>query len=505
MGFLKPGVLCFALLLTVRVEGFARPPRGVSRSIEKLIDSSPGVKRGRFGYKVIDLESGDVLAEQNAQHFFTPASNTKLYTTALALVRLGPNYKWHTELRTSGNWVARQPTIHDLELIGGGDPNVSGRHVPYDPKSKDGDPLTVVEQFADTLANSGIREVDGDVTGVATRYSGDVYPDGWTIDDALYSYGAPVSSLAVNDNAISVNLRPTKAGELAEVELRPRLEHFIVLNQVVTDNSNTTNIHAVRPAGSNELVLWGSIGEKASPWSQDCGVNDPALFAAEAMIHVLRQHGIAVRGTARAEYRNLSVAEGMGQQGQPLHSAGTVLAVHESASLGQEIQIINKASQNLHAEMLLREVARVVRGVGTLAAGLDERKKFLEEIGIVEDGTGFAFGDGSGLARQNLTTPESTVQLLRYMWQRPDRDVWLQSLPIGGVDGTLDDRFQKIRGAERVHAKTGEIEHVNALSGYLESRPNHWLAFSIMVNATTAKDAAVHDFLDQFCAIFLDR
>jgi D-alanyl-D-alanine carboxypeptidase/D-alanyl-D-alanine-endopeptidase (penicillin-binding protein 4) len=213
-----------------------------------------------------------------------------------------------------------------------------------------------------------------------------------------------------------------------------------------------------------------------------------------------------VRGVPRGVYRDLNnVRDPLQQLPTVSQSLGTVLAVHESPPLWQAIQVVNKVSQNLHAEMLLREVAHVTHGIGTLEAGRAERETFLKEIGITPEETGFTLEDGSGLARQDLTTPDSTVLLLKYMWQRPDRDVWLRSLPIGGVDGSLQHRFQGIPGAERVHAKTGSISHVNALSGYIETRKHRWLAFSAMVNATNGPNGEVRDFLDRLCAIFLEE
>lgn len=480
----------------VLAAGVAAASGRFEKRIEELTARCPAVQRGQIGYKFIDVETGEVLAEQDSAGFFTPASNTKLYTTALALVRLGPNYKFQTELRTSGRWTAGQTAIPDLQLVGGGDPNLSGRVLPYRVHAVDRDPLTALASLADKLVNAGIHEVDGDVTGVATRYPGDLYPRGWTIDDSLYEYGAPVSALALNDNTVSIALRPTEPGDLAEVELQPAVNHFVVLNQVVTDTSRVAKIHLYRAPGSSEVLLWGSIGKACREWEEDLAVEDPALFAAEALFDILRDRGVVVRGVARSEYRNLndSAASAL---------TGTALAVHDSAPLWQEIQLINKVSQNLHAEMLLREVARVTRGEGTLRAGVAEREAFLGAAGVTREGTGFDLYDASGLARQNLTTPDSTVLLLRYMWQRPDRDLWVRSLPIGGVDGTIHDRFKHIVGADRVHAKTGEMSHVNALSGYINSAHHGWLAFSIMVNGTTAPDTEVHAFMDQLCAVFL--
>ena len=433
-----------------------------------------------------------MLAELNSSKFFTPASNTKLYTTALALVRLSPNYKFQTELRTSGPWSAGKPVLSDLQLVGGGDPNLSGRALPYTLHSVDTDPFAAWKELASKLWAQGVREIDGDVTGVASRYQGDVYPDGWTIDDAIYGYGAPVTALAPNDNAISLAVDPTSDGELADVTLEPATDHLVILNEVITDTSSTTRIHVTRRPDSNEVKLSGTIGMTAGTWKEDVAVEDPALFAAEALIDALEEQNITVRGAARSEYGERS-------------ASGNVLAVHESEPLWEDLQVIHKVSQNLHAEMLLREVGHFSEGTGTQEAGRAERDKFLTEIGITREGTGVALYDGSGLARPGLPTPASTVTLLRYMWQRPEHDVWLQTLPVGGIDGSLEHRFAKIQGAERVHAKTGSISHVNTLSGYIETKRHRWLAFSVMVNATAAPESEIRAFIDHLCALFLQE
>lgn len=450
----------------------------------------PAMERAHFGYKVVDLQTGQVVAARNSSSFFTPASNVKLYTTAFALSRLGPDYKFETELRTSGRWQPGTAALSDLELLGGGDPNLSGRVIPYARDAQDGDPLTGIKDLALKLCDAGVTEIDGDVTGVSTRYGAELYPDGWTIDDSIYGYGAPVSSLTVNDNVVSVSVQAGEPGELAAVSTSPGLDYFVLLNEVQTDDSDTANIQVARPPGSNEVILSGTIGIHAPKWEQDFAVNDPALFAAEALIEELRESGIVVRGSASARY----CCEAPG---------GTVLAVHQSPPLAQAVQVVNKVSQNLHAEMLLRETGLVVSGSGTLDAALRAREDFLRSIGVTPDGSGFAFGDGSGLARQDLTTPDSTVALLQYMWQSPMQDAWLASLPIGGVDGSLRHRFKNMAGADRIHAKTGSLAHVSSLSGYIETEQHRWLAFSIMVNDAAGHSADVHDFIDAFCGSYL--
>ncbi|HEX4230098.1 MAG TPA: D-alanyl-D-alanine carboxypeptidase/D-alanyl-D-alanine-endopeptidase [Bryobacteraceae bacterium] len=494
---------CFLSVCGTPVQAADGTPKLAER-VDLLISDTPIVERGNFGYKVVDAGTGAVLAERNASHFFTPASNAKLYTTATALTRLGPNYRFQTEVRTNGPWAPGQAVASDLELIGGGDPNLSGRVLPYHVDAKDGDAMSALNELADKLFAAGIREVTGNVVGVATRYPGDAYPGGWTIDDSIYSYGAPVSALTLNDSTVSITLSPTSEGELAALETQPALSHFVYLNQVVTTgDSSSSQVHLTRKPGSNEVVLWGRIGRQAAPWKEDLGVDDPALFAAEGLVNALEERGIVVRGSTASVYRDLT------EVADPTHEAatpalqGTLLAVHESPPLWEDIQLTDKVSQNLHAEMLLREVGYVTRGIGTLKAGVDAREAFLKEAGITPDETGFAIGDGSGLARQDLVTPQSTVALLRYMWLRPERDLWLQALPIGGIDGSLEHRFHNIDGADRVHAKTGSISHVATLSGYIETKDHRWLAFSAMVNAASGHSSEVRDFLDRFCALFL--
>lgn len=486
-----------------------RSQSSITRRLDTLLERSTAITRGDLGYKFVDALTGQVLAEGNSHHFFTPASNTKLYTTALALTRLGPDYKFQTSLGTTGSWKPGQTKLADLQLVGGGDPNLSGRTVPYRVDAPDTDPLAALRNLAAQLAAKGIREIDGDVVGVSTRYPDERYPEGWTIDDSIYGYGAPVSALAVNDNLVSLRVTPTEVGQIADIELQPSIGNFILLNEVVTETSRESKVEVIRPPGSNELILRGTIGDRAPVWEQEVAASDPALFAAEAMADVLQDAGIAVHGVARAEYREEDdgqcAATSVPTAPPPsADQSSIVLASRTSAPLTQIIQVVNKVSQNLHAEMLLREVGHVTRGDGSLACGLAEREKFLGEMGITKEGTGYSLADGSGLAREDLTTPDSTVSLLRSLWAGPNRYAWIDSLPIGGVDGSLQHRFRGIRNASHIHAKTGSLSNVNALSGYIQTLHGRWITFSVMVNATPVHSEEVQKFIDRLCALFLN-
>jgi D-alanyl-D-alanine carboxypeptidase/D-alanyl-D-alanine-endopeptidase (penicillin-binding protein 4) len=486
-------LLSFQLCL-LQAQSDVQAPPSVDESIDLLLHQTPALNQARVGFLFTDLDSGSVLAEKNSDELFTPASNAKLFVTALGLERLGPNYKFQTKLLIEGAWSPGQTVVSGLRLVGGGDPNLSGRVFPYQAHAPATDPLSPLRPFVDAVWAAGIREVDGNVTGVSTRYSGDLYPDGWTVDDVSYGYGAPVSALSLNDTTEQVTVRPGHPGGAAGLEISPSVGELVILNQVLTTATPGVDIQVERPLGSNEIVLSGSIGKRSPPWEQDFSVADPAHFAAAALIELLRERGIAVHGTAESDYSGT---------GTNATEASRVIGIRDSVPLSDAIQVINKVSQNLHAEMLLREVAFVTRGSGTLQNGTAERDLFLQQAGFAPPAGKLAIADGSGLARQDLVSAQMIVKLLKYMWSQTYRELWLASLPIGGVDGSLEHRFRHIAGAERVHAKTGSLSHVNALSGYLQTASGKWIVFSVLVNGTSAKDSEVRDFVDRLCAIFL--
>jgi D-alanyl-D-alanine carboxypeptidase/D-alanyl-D-alanine-endopeptidase (penicillin-binding protein 4) len=473
----------------------------IAQQIEQLGTALPALHHGHIGFRFVDADSGEILAEHDPDGFFIPASNVKLYTTALALARLGSDYRFTTTVVPGPGWSKGQTAVSSIRFVGGGDPNLSGRILPFSQDAKAGDPLSAVNQLADQIANQGIRRVKGDVIGDDTRYPYSPYPGGWTFDDGLWYYGTPVSALAVNDSAVHLRVVPGSPGELAEAYLAPDVGSFIVQNQILTVAGGESHVSIGRRPGSNELVLSGTIGQTATPVDEDLGVPDPALFAARALKTALGDRGIAVEGDAVADHSQLTETPAV--LASDVVAPPAALASITSAPLSQVIQVINKVSQNLHAEMLLREVGLETRKTGTLEAGLNERDAFLQEAGIPA-GT-FSMVDGSGLARQNLASPSATVMLLQYMWKRPERDVWLASLPTGGIDGSLHQRFRSVAGGERIHAKTGSMSHVSTLSGYLQRKNGLWVIFSMMANSEADEEATeVRNYFDRACELFVN-
>ena len=477
----------------------------LAQRVEAALAAAP-VARGAFwGIQAVDLASGKTLYELNPNRFFVPASNTKLFTTALALTALGPEAAFQTRV-VAANLPDGDGVLNgSLRLLGGGDPNLSARAIPYGKGAAGGDPLAAIRDLAGQVAAKGVKRVTGDIVGDDTWYVWQPYAGGWTLDDPATSYGAAVSALAIGDNSQTLFIRPGAAvGDLAALPLNPALEYYAMENRVRTvAPEGERSIHADRLPGSRTLRVWGTIPLGGRAEEVALGIDDPALYAALALRRALEDRGIAVEGAAVAEHLfPEDVADLTRAVAPPADTAGVELARRDSAPLLECLRVVDKVSQNLHAEMMLRAVGRARRNVGSREAGLEEMKTFLAEAGIPAGAVDLV--DGSGMARLNLATPAAVVGLLRHMYASPAWPGFLSLLPVGGEDGTLSGRFKGAAQAGRVHAKTGALAHVAALSGYAR-RPNKtWVAFSILVNNYDGEPAEIRKAMDRVCSLIME-
>jgi D-alanyl-D-alanine carboxypeptidase/D-alanyl-D-alanine-endopeptidase (penicillin-binding protein 4) len=486
-----------AVLMAALLVDQAIAQSALSARIAAAIADTPATARANWGVQVVKLnEEATVLYRRNADRYFTPASNTKLYSTALALLRLGPDYRFETVVGTAAS-IDNGRIAGDLVLVGGGDPSMSWRAYPFvkGPSTVQRPPLTAIEELAAAIVDRGIRRIDGGIVGDDTRWPHSPYPEGWAFDDGVWEYGSPTSALTINDNAIKLTVEPgPEAGSLARLTLLPALEYYWIDNRVVTQEGG--RLEVARMPGSRQLRLTGRISPRSSGRVELLAIEDPAHYAAFALHDALTRRGVSIGEAPSARHR----AEDHPYV-DPLPT--TVLARRQSPPLSEILQVVNKVSQNLHAEMILRETAFRIRREGTASAGVEELRLLLASIGVEKDAVDFR--DGSGMSRLALTTPETTIRLLRHMWNSPHRDLWAATLPVGGEDGTLENRFQVKRrpgqprypDASAVRAKTGTLTHVTALSGYIRSKTHGPVAFSIMVNNTTARSSEIRAAVDR--------
>ncbi|WP_133366442.1 D-alanyl-D-alanine carboxypeptidase/D-alanyl-D-alanine-endopeptidase [Qipengyuania sediminis] len=444
-----------ALLALAPLPLAARPgpegPQGVSAI---LAEAGPGT---RWGLVVADAEGREIVAI-NPEGRFVPASNTKLLTTAAAL--------W-AEARGAGPRMAESGAAvriddRDAVLTGRGDPRMSAAI---------GCITNCLAVLADAVARR-TRQVR-DVIGDATLFPDQRWSPGMSWNNIPTSSGTAIAALSVDDNEISAGVVPGVIGKPPAVSANG---YYAIDNRALTIAGDGESLAFDRLPGSRTLIVTGTIGAARAPVIWRLGVDDPAHYAAWQLAGMLRARGVRVTGEVRSRYRPLIAGEGAAP---PAPAAGAPLATLTPQPLGDTVRVINKASQNLYAELVLRRLA-LHSGKAGDAGGQAAVTAMLAEAGIVP--AGVSLSDGSGMSTYNRVAPRGMVRLLQWAARQPWGAELKASLPVGGADGTLARRFAGTPLAGRIFAKTGTLNATNALAGYLIAASGKELIFAIYAN-----------------------
>jgi len=410
----------------------------------------------RWGVIAVSLKDGRVACGRDARKLFNPASAHKILTAVVALDTLGAEFRWRTKVfaeRTIENGVLDG----DLILYGHGAPDFNDESLAY---------------LVDQLNAKGLKKVKGNIVGDESFFTGDAIGDGWTWNDLQWYYGAEASALSINQNQATVKMvngKPTASDD------------FVKVSSAIKSIETIEAVGLKGELGGNQFYAWGS----GNNLNARVAVNNPALFAAETFRKALEKKGITVDGTAQA-------ADWKSEN--KLNAANALeLGAVESQTLGEIVRKMNKNSVNLYAELILRTFGRQFGASapdenpqkqklrGDDAAGASVMKKWLTEKNVVTDE--IKIHDGSGLSRLDFVTPEAIGRALIYASQSKFADVFKNSLPVAGTDGTLGGRLGNVRG--KILGKTGSITYVNALAGYAKSSDDETYAFAILCNNQT--------------------
>jgi D-alanyl-D-alanine carboxypeptidase/D-alanyl-D-alanine-endopeptidase (penicillin-binding protein 4) len=453
------------------------PPASLSSVIDTAL-AREDFNGSIWGVAVANLNSGYTLYERNPHTLFTPASNTKLFTSAAALEQLGPDYRFETRVYAEGT-VRDSVLDGNLVVRGAGDPTIGGRE-------QEDDPTAVFRAWADSLRAAGINRITGNLIGDDDIFTDEPLGYGWSWDDTPYYYAAEIGGLAFNRNTVDVTIESRFVGMPGHVRWAPfNTDYVTIVNETETiAASKEEDEDYERPLGSNTIYLRTKLPQGMTE-EESLTISNPTLYFTYVLRQVLERQGITVEGTA-VDVDDLDR--------KPDYDAPAMqpVARYQSIPLSEIVTTLNRESSNLYAEQVIRTL-----GVEQPADSVDDDVEIGSgEMGVEAamrtyvraqiDTSRIQFADGSGLSRHNLVTPRSVVTLLTYLWNHPDAAVkrsFYDSLPVGGENGTLEYRFRGTAQARgQVRAKTGTLSNASALSGYVRTADGTPLAFAILCN-----------------------
>ncbi len=448
-----------------------------SSACERL-DALLDVEWLRYGYcgvVVRDLQTGETLYQREADKILIPASNTKLITSAGALALLGSDYRLRTSILASALPNPNGTLQGDLILQGGGDGTLT---------------YADLQSLARQVRERGIERITGNLLYDDSYLDAERYGFGWNIDDEPYGYQAQMSALCVERNAMRLYAKPAEqVGEPAQIRLEPATDYVQVINltRTVVKGTPNTGITATRERALNRLIVSGTIAEDSQEvFVGRYSVENPSRYTAWLFRQALEEAGVVVQG-------------GIAPLLRPLERPITI-AEHLSPPMSEIVALINKPSDNLLSELVLKVIGKEKRGQGTTQAGIQAVLEFLREAGLEMGAVHLV--DGSGLSRMNGISAENLARLLTFMARSPNAEVYRLSLPVYGTDGTLRNRLRDTPIQGKGYAKTGSLYRVSSLSGYLLCQSGRVVVFAIVMNAYNAPASEARTLQDRIVRTF---
>lgn len=485
---------CLFFAFTISVPLFAQNPSPAVQKLRKDIDQLVNqyfLDNTWWGITVQSIKNGETLYTLNAKKNLIPASNMKILTSVFALDQLGPDFQYTTRVYLQGSFENDTTFAGNVIIRGMGDPTISGRYQEKNNVTK------ILENWRDSLKARNIKIIKGNIIGDDNFFGDDVLGKNWEWDSESYWYSAQVSGLSFNDNCIDWYVTPGKnTTSPARIQIVPNTHYIHIDNRVETVGSEyqAEEVDLIRERASNRVRAIGKIAVGSPVKVGYVTVENPTLYTATVFKEILEQDSAIIVEGNPADIDSLS-----GFTYNPDHdSTITQVASYVSPKLNEMLKIVNKKSQNFFAEQLLRTVPAVLQKTGNADTALAMEKEFLDRIGL--NVKKMVIADGSGYARTNQISPVNLVDVLKYIRLHKYWKTFYESLPVAGVDGTISYRMKGTAAEGNVRAKTGFLDNVRTISGFLRTADNEELVFSIMCNNFTVNKLDVEKVQDDILA-----
>lgn len=471
--------------------------------IEEIV-RQPALDPGFFAVKIVSLDTSQIVFEQNANKFVRPASNMKLYTVATAFDRLTPDYHFITTVYAKEK-VDDGKIKGDLIIYGHGDPSFAARF-------NNGDYFKRINDLADRIVTAGVKRIKGDLVGDESYFNGAPLGSGWEWDDLTWSYGAPISALSINDNAIDLNVKPgDRVGASVNYTTGPPSISFLtIVNHATTsERGSRSALRIYRGLGANTLELSGTLPLGDAGWVGGVAIPDPALAFVSMLRDALTKRGVKIDGRVRTV--TARSGDSLVTRQVPSRESFVQIPIAITGLESPPFSVIAahtlKPSQNQYTELILRTLGRTQppnpvdanRPRDDEELGLEAVKSFLHQAGVGDNDV--ELNDGSGLSRNDLISANTTVRLLTFMSKHKYFAQFREALPIAGVDGTLRTRMRGTPAEGNVRAKTGSLSSVASLSGYVTTAGGEHLVFSMMLNNYPDAAAVRRDSIDAIAVL----
>ncbi len=462
-----------------------KSPVTILREDLKSILDNPDLANAEIGVYVRSCKNGGTIFKMNESKNFIPASLTKLFTTSAALDFFKPDFRFSTRVYLDGS-LSKTGTFEGNVIIrASGDPSISEKF--------NVDVVSLLKQWARTLDSLGIKEINGNLICDDRYFDNQYYAPGWCVDDLIYPFAAPIEAIAVHDNTIKFMISPgDSVGDFSKIEIIPHNNFVDIRNGITTvAYEKPEGVLAERNEKLEIIELSGTIpydSTKKHSSELEISINNPVSFFLSLFKEVILEEGIGFNGALLdyssagydIDYRNMNP-----------------IIRYSSPSLLNIITNINKESNNLAAEMLLKTLGKEGSGEGSFAAGVNVVKKYCKSIGIPS--TNVIIFDGSGLSRYNLLQPKYLVDLLFKIYFSDYREIFIGTLARPGEYGTLKRRLTHSKAEKRVFAKTGSMNNVMNLAGYITTQDGEYLSFAIMIMNHNVQESLVQNIIDLFC------